>query len=248
MGQAPDDDNALIIALMDEALDLMKARDVAQILWMLVSSERIDEDLDVALRHPERWSQSVVLRRWWPGVASDLEFRLFVHEGVATGLTQYNQFLFSERIATRREAIGKALVAFYEAEVRPRLKGTSFYEDVNGRFTCDLAIDPAALSMLDSSSTSGMAVQLDTKSVKLVELNCFYEATGMGLFDYHADQEALTKGPFECRVRTSPLPRAAVKLESEWRGVLTGARTKDERSARHLTDGVWEQLKAALQC
>ena len=52
--------------------------------------------------------------------------------------------------------------------------------------------------------------------MQLVELNCFYEATGMGLFDYHRDQHALTNGPFEWRVLTEPQPRMEIKMEREW--------------------------------
>ena len=69
----------------------------------------------------------------------------------------------------------------------------------------------------------------------------------MGLFDYHADGERLTNGPFEWRVRTEPLPHAAVKLENEWRDVLrpVGKATPGTVTARRYTDEAWTQLAEA---
>jgi len=235
-------DNAKLLCLFEASLELLRLRDPASLLWMLINSQRVDEDLDVALRHPERWDQTVVLRRWWDGVATDLEFRMFVVDGRPTGLTQYNQLIHAPRIAARGAAIAAALCGYYEAEVLPRLRSTPFYEAVGGRFTCDLALHPDALSRLDLA-----APQLTTEHIKLVELNCFYEATGMGLFDYHADRERLTHGPFEWRVRTEPLPHVAVKLENEWRDVFRtlGKATPGTLSTRRYTDEAWTQLDDA---
>jgi len=85
---AADDDNGKLMCLFDASLELMRLRDPASLLWMLINSQRVDEDLEVAARHPERWDQAVVLRRWWDGVSTDLEFRMFVVDGKPTGLTQ----------------------------------------------------------------------------------------------------------------------------------------------------------------
>jgi len=242
---AADDDNAKLLCLFEAALGLMRLREPTSLMWMLVNSQRIDEDLDVALRHPERWDQAVVLRRWWDGVATDLEFRMFVVDGKPTGLTQYNQLIYSPRIASRGAAIAQVMCTYYEAEVFPRLRSTPFYEAVGGRFTCDFALHPDALCMLDS--TGGQTVGLGTEQIKLVELNCFYEATGMGLFDYHADAEQLTNGPFEWRVRTESVPHVAVKLENEWRDVLRpmGKATPGTATTRRYTDEAWAQLDEA---
>jgi len=245
------DDSLRLVSLFDSALELMRVGDVAQLLWLLINSQRVDEDLDVALKYPERWDQAVVVRTWWSGVSNDLEFRMFVVDGEPTGLTQYNQFLFSQRVAARGDAIAQALVAYYEQRVLPRLTGTDFFRLVEGRYTCDLALHPDALPLVDElvaeggNAASALSTLLDGSSqlIRVVELNCFYEATGMGLFDYARDAEALSRGPCEHRVRTEPLPHADVKLEEQWRAVLA---THGDRRA-HLTDEAWAQLKAALQ-
>jgi len=248
-----DDDNTKLHSLFDAALELMRLHDAASLLWMLINSQRVDEDLDVALRHPERWDQAIVIRRWWDGVTSDLEFRMFVVEGNPTGLTQYNQFIHSPRIAAHGEAIANALYDFYQAEVLPRLRSTPFFEAVQGRFTCDLALHPEALGVLEgrgrSTGATGAcdAPKLTREHVKLIELNCFYEATGMGLFDYHADKQRLDAGPFEWRVRTEPMPHGTVRLENEWRDLLRQIGTVKTTgvSPRRLTDDAYAQLTKA---
>ena len=129
------------------------------------------------------------------------------------------------------------------------------------RCRCDLAIHPDALALIDGAQAADGAgetadgadeaspVHLSTEHVKLVELNCFYPATGMGLFDYWDDAERLTQGPFEWRVRTEPLPKASVKLEKEWRQVLQGQDGGARGGAagtRRYTDAAWAQLDSAL--
>ena len=75
----------------------------------------------------------------------------------------------------------------------------------------------------------------------------------MGLFDYHKDKPRLDNGPFESRVRTEPLPHAAVKLEVEWRDVLksqpggTAKPLAGDAATRRNTDEAWRQLLKAQQ-
>ena len=238
---APMDENARLICLFDAALSVMKVSDLAHLLWLLVNSQRVDEDLYVALRHPERFDQCIVLREWWDGVSTDLEFRMFCVDGTPTGLTQYNHLVYSARLSVHGSTIAAALVQFYETHVRSRLEGTAFFREVGGRYTCDFALAPQALALLDQATDTNWAVALGPEHVKLIELNCFYEATGMGLFDYNADKERLTNGPFEWRVRHAPMPQAAVKLKNEWRGVL-----KTTPEPRRVTDEARVALADAL--
>mmetsp|Transcript_86164 Transcript_86164/g.258241 ORF Transcript_86164/g.258241 Transcript_86164/m.258241 type:complete len:298 (+) Transcript_86164:409-1302(+) len=116
---APADDNARLICLFDAALSVMKVSDVAHLLWLLVNSQRVDEDLDVALRHPERYDQCVVLREWWDGVSTDLEFRMFCVGGKPTGLTQYNHIVYSERLSARRRDRGSTCPILRDAREKP---------------------------------------------------------------------------------------------------------------------------------
>ena len=92
------------------------------------------------------------------------------------------------------------------------------------------------------ASATGGAAQISDEHVRVIELNCFYAATGMGMFDYHGGAELLNHGPFELRVRTEPLLHAHVKMENEWRALLRG----EEDASRH-TDRAWRQLEQQLQ-
>lgn len=230
------DDNTRLTCLFDVALGLMRVRDVAHCLWLLINSYRVDEDLEVAARHPDRWEQSVVFRAWWPGVTTDLEFRMFVNEGKPTGMTQYNHLVHSPRLVANASRLGFSLVDYYERHLRPRLEGTPFAAATKGRFVVDFAVHPDGLA-----SATG-AAQISDEHVRVIELNCFYAATGMGMFNYYTDAEQLNHGPFELRVRTEPLPHAHVKMENEWRALLRG----EADSSRH-TDQAWRQLEEKLQ-
>lgn len=244
------DADAALAHLFEASLAIAKVTEPAHALWLLVNSSRVEEDLDVALRHPERWDQSLIVRTWWSGVSSDLEFRMFVHAGQPTGITQYNQLLFSPRIAGRGAIIAAALKRYFEEVVRSRLDGTPFDAAVSGRYACDLALHPDALAVLDAAAAAGEQTPLLSRGhVQLVELNCFYEATGMGLFDYHRDQHALTHGPFEWRVLTEPQPKMEIKMEREWREVIRSCIQHDSKDApeRRYTDAAWDQLDEAMQ-
>ena len=234
-----------LLLLFQAALRLMQVSCVPHALWLLINSDRVDEDLEVALRHQARtWDQSVVLRRWWPGVTVDLEFRMFVVDHQPTGLTQYNHLLYSPRVAKHKDVIGPALLTFFATHVAPRLRGRFL-----SRYVVDLAIDPEALTLAEWSP-NGMreghpaVAMIEARHIKLIELNCFYEATGMGLFDFHADAVTLSgQGDFEFRVLTEPLPHPEVRLEREWRDILSP--TRGEGGVR-MTDEAWEQIERAF--
>jgi hypothetical protein len=54
-----------------------------------VSSERILQDMNVALDRLDRFNENVVLRKW-TATSIEMEFRGFVHKGRLTALSQYN--------------------------------------------------------------------------------------------------------------------------------------------------------------
>lgn len=101
----------------------------------------------------------------------------------------------------------------------------------------DFAIHPDALSGLGAADE----LRLADEHVVVIELNCFYEATGMGLFDYHKDKQALSYPPCEVRVCEAPVPHVGVKLENAWRDVLynnepDGSRVRITDAARAALD------------
>ncbi len=82
------DDNAKLIAINRAHIEALRVTSVTDALALLLASERIFDDLELALEFPASWSQQLVVRRWSP-VALDGEFRGFVFGGRLTALSQY---------------------------------------------------------------------------------------------------------------------------------------------------------------
>ncbi|KAJ7121467.1 hypothetical protein C8R44DRAFT_786307 [Mycena epipterygia] len=91
-----DDERKLWILCESEGAALRFA-DAASVVRALVLSERVWQDMTLALRHPENWQQNVILRKWEP-VPIDMEFRTFVSRGRMTAISQYAYQLFSPRL------------------------------------------------------------------------------------------------------------------------------------------------------
>ena len=107
----------------------------------------------------------------------------------------------------------------------------------------DFAVHPDAVAWVAGGGDVLPVADLPIaeEHVRVIELNCFYAATGMGMFDYQNDADQLNHGPFELRVRSEPLPHAHVKMENEWRVLLRG----EADTSRH-TDQAWQQLEQQL--
>jgi len=227
--------NDRLYGLFEAAMELMRVREPSHAIWLLINSGRVYEDLSVALRHPDRWDQCVVLRRWWEGVTIDLEFRMFCVDHEPVAITQYNQLVYSPLLHRHAGPLGRAVRSFYEGEVKPRLQAGRFLS----KFVCDFAIHPAALDRFDRAGGHG---ELAPKKgeIMLIELNPFYESTGMGLFDYRTDAARLVPPNFEFRVVEAPAT-AEPPMERAWSEVLRGEK---HLNVVRLTDGVWDALRS----
>ncbi|KAJ7888304.1 hypothetical protein B0H14DRAFT_2693508 [Mycena olivaceomarginata] len=91
-----DDEQKLWILYESEGAAL-RFRDAASVFRALVLSERVWQDMTLAMRHPETWRQNVILRKWEP-VPIDMEFRTFVSNGRLTAISQYAYQLYSPRL------------------------------------------------------------------------------------------------------------------------------------------------------
>ena len=66
--------NSKLICVNKAHIQALKTTDAASCFKQLLASERILDDLDLALEHPESWSQKLVVREW-VGVPLSHEFR-----------------------------------------------------------------------------------------------------------------------------------------------------------------------------
>ncbi|KAJ6503878.1 hypothetical protein C8R45DRAFT_973989 [Mycena sanguinolenta] len=91
------DDQEKLRILCESEGAALRFKDAASVIRALVLSERVWQDMTLAMRHPETWKQNVILRKWEP-VPIDMEFRTFVAQGRLTAVSQYAYQLYSSRL------------------------------------------------------------------------------------------------------------------------------------------------------
>ncbi|KAF7350167.1 cell division cycle protein 123-like protein [Mycena venus] len=91
------DDEQKLWTLCESEGAALRFSDAASVIRALVLSERVWQDMTLAMRHPDTWQQNVILRKWEP-VPIDMEFRTFVSNGRMTAISQYAYQLYSLRL------------------------------------------------------------------------------------------------------------------------------------------------------
>ena len=156
-----------------EATDLMRR------------SNRIQGDMEEALKNSE--PMNLIIREFVHFPVKN-ELRGFVHKGVFTALTQYNNLAY---FPEHKE--GKAEV---EEKVKVFVKTfTKAMESVLDSFVMDIVID-------------------DSGKVWVVEVNPFGEMAGSCLFEWSRDRAILMgREPFQFRIVDQPPPLGLIKTE-----------------------------------
>lgn len=188
------DENTKIISLLAAGRQLMRYRNSREALEMFVISERIYQDMLLALKYPERWNESIVIREWVE-IDVDMEFRGFVSKGSLNAVCQYNYNIFSARLVEKKDDIATLLRVFYEEKIRPLI--SDVYTDCVVDFT----------------------VTSDGK-VYVIEINPFLSTTDGALFSWEKERKVLKEGPFEMRVTEKPRPGASVQFAKDWKAIL----------------------------
>ncbi|KZV96958.1 hypothetical protein EXIGLDRAFT_764867 [Exidia glandulosa HHB12029] len=153
------------------ALRFSRAEDI---LRALVLSERIWQDMTLALRHPDSFKQNIVVRRW-ESVDVTLEFRCFVHAGRLTAISQYAYQLYSPSLVESIEAARNTIVAYFDSQLREIL--------VQGGFeTC--IVDVALLPQSDTAEHGQWWP-------RVIELNPFLPSTDAALFSWERERSLL---------------------------------------------------------
>ena len=189
------DDNDRLFALIKAATHCLKVSSAKEILSMFVDSERIRFDLASALKYKkEKFAQNVVLRKWIP-IDVDMEFRGFVFNNSLNALSQYNHFIFFERLVQKKDILQQRILDFFDNRIKEKL---GKYEG----YIVDFAV---------------CGVNLD--KIYVIELNPFMSTTEPGLFSWKTEMEKLKNGPFEFRIR-SEKPGKRVKIEQKYQVML----------------------------
>ena len=156
-------------------LDLMRSKTGEEILNIILTSKRANEDLTHALNFTnskeipgeDKWRLKIVLRKWVEGMDVTMEFRTFIKNNLMTAITEYNHpFIVAELLNDDNclEIKGK-IFKVWKTKIKEGLK-----------YLADYVIDFAILS---------------DGSVQLVELNPWANSAGSGLFNWINDKDIL---------------------------------------------------------
>jgi hypothetical protein len=167
---------------------------------------------------------TLVLSPWKADVSEGREFRVFVHEGVVTAISQYSCYLTFEWMAdaARLEAVGAAIVRFLHARVLPHLPFIDCVVDVD----VDVAgagahagtdSDSGSASSSESATEEGRSGRGRAKlggdcefCLRFIECNPFGAemASGSALFDWTRDYNLMYAQP-DAHSAAMALPRSA---------------------------------------
>jgi hypothetical protein len=210
-GRDPFNENDQLRALLEAAVEILKVRSATRLLFdVFCTSERVYQDLSLALEHPDRFEQHFIVRKW-ADIDPGMEFRGFFFNGKLNALSQYNHLVFYPEVVEKKDEILNKIIDFFETKVKPKLAKRDFKDG----YVVDFAITSATSS---SSSTSTTSSSLG--DVWVIELNPFVYSTDGCLFSWKAERNILENGPFEFRIRTQPLVGAKSSLAMHWRDVV----------------------------
>jgi len=192
--------NDAVISLLGAGKDAMSGTSAEYFLKLFVRSERIYQDMTLALDMKEFKSGWAI--REWVDIDIGMEFRGFIHERKFCALCQYDYLVKIEKLQDEkmRKKLVETMKEFYEQKVGPALhgKGSKFKS-----YVADFALD-------------------NDGKCWIIELNPFQESTDGAMFSWATEKKSLTSLPFDFRYQKNT-QNALVALSKEWRGICQAA-------------------------
>ncbi|PRP80688.1 hypothetical protein PROFUN_11647 [Planoprotostelium fungivorum] len=201
-----------LLAFMDACTLCLQFSNAKEALRAFVLSQRTAEGMERALTHEEYGN--FIIRKWMPAPL-DSEFRLFVHDNVLRGASQYIDSYFSKRIFHHRDHVAAAITKFFHDKLGPRLHSTFYH------YAVDICIPDLSSYITDTD----LIVPVDQWELKVIEVNPWFESTGMCLFSGRAEEELEEK-----EGRQFPIVKVQDKL------VSLGFMSKDWREAMYRVE------------
>jgi len=90
----------------------MSVRNAKEAIDLLLHSRRTWQDYTLALKHPTRWNQHLIVRKF-DELFVDLEFRCFVSKNQMTAISQYHHLCFFNFSKERQEELSKQIQEFF---------------------------------------------------------------------------------------------------------------------------------------
>lgn len=229
------DDNEKIIALNKAHIQALHCKSGKQVLDLMLRSERIYEDLRLALEQSDRfvesngklgtkWSQQFVLREW-NGLPLEYEFRIFVYANEIRAISQYYQPMYFPCLVYKKSEIEQLIHQFFIDNIQetPNQSVKAKTPFSTKEYVMDVVVD------------------LDNKKTSIIEFNPFGKYKGMGtgtqLFDIDDPLDrAILFGdrPYEFRIITSMVPDLIQKAGGQWRSILENLATESQETRNSL--------------
>ncbi|KAH3755995.1 cell division cycle protein 123-like [Pelomyxa schiedti] len=136
---------------------------------ILACSQRVHEDLSQWLQvNPGLFKMNVLVRKW-EQIDPSMEFRVFVHNGMLTAITQYLHSCFFESLVSEKQHIKEKIVQFFDQVLKDKLR--PLYKS----YVIDLYIR-------------------DSGEVRVIEINPFWNKTSSALFGWDKDRDIIASG------------------------------------------------------
>jgi len=195
--KSPNNDNAKLIAINRAHILALKMDSAKEILTTMLSSERVYEDLSLALDYPAQWNQHFVIRKFVP-IPIEYEFRGFVLNKKFKCMCQYYHYIYFPHLVQQKKEIEKTILEFWEKN-KDRIPLDTYVVD--------------------------FALDTENKRVCIIELNPFGDYEGMGtstsMFDKVKDRAILFgDAPWEFRVELEPPTDIFKIMGDKWKAIM----------------------------
>ncbi|CAF0712615.1 unnamed protein product [Brachionus calyciflorus] len=190
------EENEQIKCLLKAAFECLKVQKASQVIEMFFKSERIYQDMLLAVEKKERFKENFIIREFVQ-IDIDMEFRGFVFNGKLTALSQYNYLIYSKRLNEQKSQIGELIKNFFNEKVSAKLE----------EFHKSYIIDFAVVQNMDCF---------------VIEINPFLETTDSGLFSWQHERAILESNDTFCfRITERPKPGAKAMLPYSIRSLMS---------------------------
>ncbi|KAJ6517462.1 hypothetical protein C8R47DRAFT_253922 [Mycena vitilis] len=209
-GQGKMDEERKLWLLCESEGAALRFAAAASVIRALVLSERVWQDMTLAMRHPGTWDQNVILRKWEP-VPIDMEFRTFVSNNRITAISQYAYQLFSPRLndPAQLQLALSAIRALFDS-LWPILAKEGF---------TDCVLDFGVIPPAEDGSGAWRAI--------LIEINPFEETTDGALFSWNRERDLIEgRGDVDSevpvvRITEAKRTGALAMVPKGWKEVIT---------------------------
>eukprot|EP00041_Stephanoeca_diplocostata_P016132 m.314218 g.314218 ORF g.314218 m.314218 type:complete len:397 (+) comp20265_c0_seq5:183-1373(+) len=199
------DTNNRIIALMQAGLEMLRYRSATDVLDSMLRSERVMQDMRLALCHNDRFLEHLAVRPW-VNIDVDMEFRGFVCNNHLNAVSQYNHLAYFPRLVSMKHELQHRIQQYFYSDIQERL--APLYD----RYVVDFAV-------------TGQ----HHDQIWVIEINPYLETTDACLFSWTLDRSILENGAnvgnsgnqaprsFEFRISEKIERSAAALLSPVWR-------------------------------